>query len=65
MGSRKETEQLLTCIRKAGGTLRRSGSGHWKVYLDGRMITTIASSPSDGRSLRNVRAVLRREGMRV
>lgn len=63
MGSRKETEHLLTCIEKAGGTLRRSRSGHWKVYLDGRLVTTIASSSSDVRSIRNVRARLRRAGL--
>lgn len=65
MASRKDTEDLLSCIEAAGGTLKRARSGHWKVYLGPRLVTTIACSSSDVRSIRNARAVLRRAGIMV
>lgn len=65
MASRKETEALLTCVEKAGATVVRARSGHWKVYLGARLVTTIASSSSDVRSIRNARASLRRAGLEV
>ena len=65
MAARKETGDLLTCIKAAGGEVRRSRSGHWKIYLGNRLVTTIASSSSDVRSIRNARSILRRAGLTV
>jgi len=65
MASRKESEALLTSAKAAGAEVRRSRSGHWKVYLDGHLITSIASSSSDVRSVRNARARLRRAGLAI
>lgn len=65
MACRKDTENLLTSIRAAGAVTKRSRSNHWKVYVDGVLVTTIASSSSDVRSIRNVRARLKRAGLKL
>jgi hypothetical protein len=46
-----------------GVKVERAGSGHWAVRKDGRLITTIASTPSDRRGWANMKAELRRAGI--
>lgn len=65
MAARKDTLALVRAIRRAGGTVIHAKSGHFKVYLDGHLVTTLAVSSSDVRSIRNARAVLRRAGLTV
>jgi len=65
VSQRTDTADLLTCVKRAGGTVRRSRSGHWKVYAGTRLVTVIAGSTGDRRSLRNARAQLRRAGLDI
>jgi hypothetical protein len=62
---KKETDKFLDQVRAAGAEVKRGGSGHWKVYLNGRMITSVAVSGSDQRGLRNARANVRRAGLQI
>lgn len=59
----KDIKQLIVKLEKQGLELRRSGTTHWKVYRDGRLLTTLPSTPSDRRSLLNKRAELKRQGV--
>lgn len=65
--SDRDTRALMEAIVAAGGTLRpcRSRTGHYKVYLDGKMIGTIAGTPSEYRSRKNDIANLRRNGLQI
>lgn len=65
MAARKETLDLVRLIRKAGGVVTMGRSGHFKVYLDGHLVTTLAVSSSDVRSIRNARSVLRKAGLNI
>ncbi len=59
---RKEIAQILGELDRQGFEVKMGGSGHWKVYADNRLITTLPATPSDHRSLRNAIAILRRAG---
>lgn len=65
--SDRDTRALLDSIEAAGGTVKpcRSRSGHYKVYLEGRLIGTIAGTPSEYRSRKNDIANLRRAGLQI
>lgn len=65
--SNRDTRALLRAIEAAGGCLEpcRSRSGHYKVYLEGRLIGTIAGTPSEYRSRKNDIANLRRNGLQI
>jgi len=65
MGRSSELDALLRQIRAAGLTVVQAKTKHWKVYRGKQLITTIASTPSDVRGVRNARAILRRAGMEV
>jgi predicted RNA binding protein YcfA (HicA-like mRNA interferase family) len=61
--SRKEIAKILKALTAQGFEVKKGGSGHWKIYdADGRMVTVLAATPSDPRSVRNAIAVLRRAG---
>lgn len=59
----KERRELFKRIVAAGGELRLAKSGHWKVYVNGVLKTTVAATPSDYRGRRNELANLRRCGL--
>lgn len=63
MAARKDTLHLVRLIRRAGGTVVHAKSGHFKVYLNGHLVTTLSVSSSDVRSIRNARSVLRKAGL--
>lgn len=63
--ARKEVRHLIAEIEAAGGSVRRSKSGHWKVYLNGHLVTSIPNTPSDWRGLLNSRALIRRAGIDI
>ena len=63
--ARKDTRRLIAEIEAAGGRVVRSRSGHWKVYVIDRMVTSIPSTPSDWRGQKNCRALLRRAGIEL
>ncbi|AXN53362.1 HicA-like toxin [Mycobacterium phage Thonko] len=59
----KDTRELVSRIVAAGGTVEHKRSGHIAVYLDGRFVGQIASSPSDHRTVLNQVSRLRRNGL--
>jgi hypothetical protein len=44
----------------AGVRVEQSRSGHWLVYLDNRLVTTVAGTGGRGRGLDNSQAAFRR-----
>ncbi len=59
-----DLQQLVAAARKAGWSVRKRRGGHlvWQ-RPDGDGLIFSASTPSDWRSLANVRASLRRAGL--
>ena len=61
----KDVKQLLEKAEAAGWTTKRTGGGHYCLRppspRTGQVF--IPSTPSDGRSLRNARAMLKRWGL--
>lgn len=56
-----EVNKFVRQARKAGVDIRRrKGTCHWSVYHDGHRCTTLASSPSDHRWLKNAVADIQR-----
>jgi hypothetical protein len=64
LGRSKETRELVRKL-KALGCEVRPHKGHWKVYRDGEYVATVPSTPSDHRTMLNVRAQLRRIGLQT
>jgi hypothetical protein len=62
---RRRTDDVLRRVEKLGYEVRRNGSGHVKVYDGDRLLVSMASTPSDHRSVRNTIATLRRAGIDV
>lgn len=60
--SRKDIAKILKALQEQGFEVKMGGRGHWKIYDDGKLIAVISATPSDGRGVRNVIAVLRRAG---
>ena len=60
----KEVKKLMKALEKQGFECEIGGSGHPKVYREGKFITSLPSTPSDWRSLKNALALLKREGFR-
>lgn len=63
----REIKDLLDqCVRQ-GGILTKTGNDHWKVIPPDKTKPIVYSSgtPSDFRSIRNIRAKLRRAGFIV
>jgi hypothetical protein len=57
----KEIKTLIKDFEAAGFEVRLTkGNTHPKVYQGGHLVTTLPSSPSDHRSLKNARAALKR-----
>lgn len=49
-------------LRKQGFDIRMSGSMHYKVYKDGKLVTVMPSSPGGGRAYLNQVSQLRKAG---
>ncbi|AWN04272.1 HicA-like toxin [Gordonia phage Sour] len=64
-GMSKDVAKLVAEVEAAGAEVRRAKGQHLKVYLDGHLIGTIPSTPSDWRSLKNARSQLRRNGLGI
>lgn len=61
---KKEIAALIKDLERAGYTVKRTKKNHWLVINSqtGRRVTTLPSTPSDPRSLKNATAALRRDG---
>lgn len=65
MSGKREMNQLVTRLARAGWRIVVAGSGHLKAYPpDGGRFVTLSKTPSAGRSraMTNTRAALRRAG---
>ena len=60
MGSKKDVRDLVKELRKFGLEVKLAKNGHWKVWRGSEYLATLPNSPSDGRSLLNAIATLRR-----
>lgn len=60
----KDTKKLLARARRQGFTIRRGGTGHYRVTSPAGDTVTVASTPRSG-VLHRVRADLRRIGARL
>jgi hypothetical protein len=61
-----DTKQLISVLESQGLQVVRGGSGHFRVFRDGRQIASMACSPNGGkRGLQNAVAQLRRAGVEL
>jgi hypothetical protein len=59
--SNADTRRLIVDLKRRGYTVVLVGSGHYRVRAaDGRLVVTIAATPSDWRTRRNEIARIRR-----
>ena len=56
----REIDQFLSRLRACGCTARLTRAGHWRVTGPKGGTVTVPQTPSDRRSLRNVRSNIRR-----
>ncbi len=61
----KETKQLIKRLEKAGLECRTTKKNHILVYLDGKLIATLPSTPSDRRSILNALSHIRAHGIEI
>lgn len=61
----RDVRSLVKAIEAAGGRVVRSKRGHFKVYIEDRLVTTLPQTPSDRRGLLNARAAIRRAGIQL
>jgi hypothetical protein len=63
---KREVSELIKELRKLGYDIEPTGNnGHWKVRFEGIYMATLPNSPSDKRTMINVRQLLRRIGIPV
>ena len=60
--SAKDQRRLIRELERQGFDVRRGGNNHWQVRKDGRLVTTLPSTPSERRGWLNGIAQLRRAG---
>lgn len=63
--SKKEIDQFRRRLRRQGFAVRLGGSGHWRVTSPSGETITMPRTPGGGRSVRNVRASLRKIGAKL
>jgi hypothetical protein len=63
MNWRRELEEMLA-VEAPGSTLVKTNGGHIRITLPSGVPVFCASTPSDNRAFRNIRAVIRREQRR-
>lgn len=61
MSNRDEWKRLRRDLQAAGFDLVVGKSGHYKVYLDGKLRYSLPATSSDYRCLLNVKKQLRRQ----
>lgn len=63
MASKKDVAQLIKKLREQGFTITPTRSGHHMIRdAAGKTVTVMASTPSEGRGLKNAIAALKRAG---
>lgn len=61
----RNTRELIKRLRALPGVEVELGRKHYRVTLNGRVVGTLASTPSDGRAILNTVSDLRRNGVDV
>lgn len=62
----KDTKKILAAVRKAGWRVERTGGQHYKLKsICGQHIVIVSGTPSDRRSVNNLRAKLKRCGVEL
>lgn len=65
-GNMREVIALIRQLERKGYTVKRSRSNHWKVYSpNGRMVSSMAVTPTDTRAISNIKKFLRRAGVDI
>jgi predicted RNA binding protein YcfA (HicA-like mRNA interferase family) len=60
----KDLRPLVKQLKKNGYTVAQTRGNHYGVYApDGKLLQVIAGTTSDHRSMKNLKADLRRKGM--
>lgn len=65
MGSTKDMDQLVKRLKKLNVPVRSSNSSHWIVECPNGGTVVISRTPSSWRTLRNTKADLQRNGIRL
>ena len=60
----KDMKRIIRALEDQGFDVKRTKSGHHRVTLNGRYVTTLAGTPSDRRGLLNALAAAKRAGFR-
>lgn len=61
----REEKKFRQRLEQAGCQLQYTGSGHYKVLWQDRIVAYIPSTGGQGRGLRNALALIRRAGVPV
>ncbi|AER49397.1 hypothetical protein STINGER_83 [Mycobacterium phage Stinger] len=61
-GTNTAVRELVHAVIAVGGEVKPC-RGHFKVYVNGALTTTLPGTPSDTRALKNAIATLRRAGL--
>ncbi|THA33738.1 hypothetical protein [Streptomyces sp. A1547] len=61
-GVHKDILKLIKELKRQGFEVNTTSENHPRVSLNGKFVTTLASTPSDRRGWKNAIAVLRRHG---
>ncbi|MEU5900370.1 hypothetical protein [Streptomyces venezuelae] len=60
----KDITGLIKKLNEQGFEVERAKNNHWTVRKNGRRVTTLPSTPSDHRTMKNCLAYLKREGFK-
>lgn len=65
MSHRGDMIKLIKLVKKAGCTVDRTGSGHWKITTPSGVTVITAFSPSKSSSYRNAVHDLKKAGVKL
>ena len=64
-GHRAEMMKLMKKAQKAGCSVERTGSGHWKIVAPNGTVTVTSFSPKNAGALRDVTKELKKAGVQL
>jgi hypothetical protein len=62
---KREVQDLLALARARGCAVVPTRNGHYKVLVPGGGLVVVPRTPSDWRSIRNIRSDLRKAGLDI
>lgn len=63
MTGRGDYRKLFRRLTARGYQVFHAPSGHWKIYRNEQLVYTTSFSPSDWRTMRNLKKDLKRKGI--